>query len=286
VLAFKGLGDGLKALNTYQTAPTAENLQALRVEMEKMGGSGEHFVKFLDDLGPELTNLQNIARGGIFPGVEDGITDLLTRLPQVRRIVADLSDGMGDLAREGGAALAGDKFTAFFDYIESDARPTLEAFARSTGNVIEGVANMLVAFAPLSRDFTGGLEDATAAFARWSGGSTTTSRSRTSSSYVRESGPQVIDFLGALSKALAGLCRPRPRSGQVVLPALTGWRRCSLIANSPIGPGLYTAAAGMVAFNRAARSRRARRFSPAWAGMSRAQTAGGVAAVSVCSHCR
>jgi hypothetical protein len=251
VLAFKGLGDGLKALNTYQTAPTAENLQALRVEMEKMGSSGEHFVKFLDDLGPELTNLQRIARGGIFPGVEDGITDLLTRLPQVRRIVADLSDGMGDLAREGGAALAGDKFTAFFDYIESDARPTLEAFARSTGNVIEGVANMIVAFAPLSRDFTGGLEDATAAFARWSRGLDQNQSFQEFLAYVRESGPQVIDLLGALSGALAGLLHAAAPLGRAVLPALTSVARAfSLIANSPIGPALYTAIAALVAFNR------------------------------------
>jgi hypothetical protein len=279
VLAFKGLGDGLKALNTYQTAPTAENLQALRVEMEKMGGSGEHFVKFLDGLGPELTNLQRIARGGIFPGVEDGITDLLTRLPQVRRIVADLSDGMGDLAREGGAALAGDKFTAFFDYIESDARPTLEAFARSTGNVIEGVANMIVAFAPLSRDFTGGLVEASDAFVKWSQGLDDNQSFQNFVDYVRESGPQVIDFLGALVSAFAGLVKAAAPWGSLVLPVLTEVAKVfGDIAASPIGPGLYAAAAGMIAFNRAAQlaSASSAKFSTAWAGMSRARLTAGV----------
>jgi hypothetical protein len=254
VLAFKGLGDGLKALDKYNLEPTAENLTALRIEMEKLGPAGAHFANFLDDLEPKLHNLQALARAGLFPGVEDGINSLLTRLPQVRRIIFDLADGMGNLAREAGEGLAGPKFNAFFDYIESDARPTLEAFAHAAGNVAEGVANLFVAFAPLNRDFTHGLEGATEAFAKWSRGLDQNDSFQHFLDYVRESGPQVMDLLAALASALGGLVHAAAPFGKAVLPALTAVAKVfAAISNSSIGPALYTAAAAMTLFNRASR---------------------------------
>lgn len=285
VLAFQGLGDGLRALDKAQLEPTAENLNALRLEMEKLGPAGAHFVHFLDDLEPTLRDLQNVARAGVFPGLEDGITDMLTRLPQVKRIVADLADGMGDLARDAGESLGGDDFTAFFNYMETDARPTLEAFAHSIGNVAQGVANMLVAFAPLNRDFTGGLEDATKAFADWSKGLDDNESFQEFLSYVRESGPQVIDFLAALVSALTGLIQAAAPLGQVVLPALTGMANVfALIAKSPIGPGLYTAAAALIAFNRAASiaGKTSDKFSTTWGKMSTAsKVSGGIGGIGL-----
>jgi hypothetical protein len=251
VLAFKGLGDGIKAIDAYQLEPTAENLSKMRIELEKLGPAGAEFAHYIDDLEPTLRDLQNIARTGLFPGVEDGIDGLLTRLPQLRRIVAELSTGMGHLARDAGEALGGPKFDAFFAYIESDAKPTLQEFGRATGYVAEGIANMLVAFAPLSRDFTGGLEDATKAFAKWSRGLDQNQGFQDFLDYVRESGPQVVDLLAALATALGGLLHAAAPLGRVVVPALTAIARAfAAIADSPIGPPLYTAVAAMVAFNR------------------------------------
>lgn len=254
ILALKGIGDGLKAIDAFQLEPTTENLQALRVEMDKLGPAGAHFAHFLDDLEPKLRDLQMLARAGLLPGLEDGIDGLLNRLPQLRRIVADIAEGMGDLASDAGEELGGPKFTAFFDYLESDARPTLEAFVRSAGNVALGVANMLVAFAPLNRDFTGGLESATRAFARWTAGLDDNDSFRAFLAYVRDSGPQVVDFLAALSSALVGLIHAAAPLGSTVLPLLTAVAKAfAAIADSPIGPPLYTAAAALIAFNRAAR---------------------------------
>jgi hypothetical protein len=254
VLAMNGLGDALKAIDKAHTEPTAENLQAMRVELEKLGPAGADFAKHLSDIRPVLSDLQNTARTGLFPGVEAGIDDLLTRLPQVQRIIADLSEGLGGLASEAGDSLGGDRFTAFFDYIESDARPTLEAFGHSLGNVTEGLANMLVAFAPLSRDFTGGFEDMTARFAEWSRTLQTNQGFQEFLAYIRKSGPQAIEFLSALADALTGLLEAAAPVGSVVLPVLTQMAKLfAAIAKSPIGPPLYAAAAALIVFNRAAK---------------------------------
>jgi hypothetical protein len=254
VLAFQGIGDGLKALDAYQLAPTTANFQKLQVEMEKLGPSGAQFVRFIDDLEPKLHDLQDTARAGLFPGLEDGITELLTRFPQVKRTVADVSEGMGQLAKEAGQSLAGPKFTAFFDYIEHSARPTLEAFAHATGNVAEGVANLIVAFAPMSGGFTAGLEKASAAFANWSEGLDQNQSFQNFLAYIKQNGPAAVDFLDAMVHALAGVAQAAAPFGAVVLPLLTDVAKVfGALASSPIGPGLYAAAAGMIALNRASR---------------------------------
>ena len=244
-----------------------------------MGPSGVHFLRYLDDLAPTLREVQMIARDGIFPGVEDGIDGLLTRLPQLKRIVAELADGMGEVARNSGQDLGSERWTKFFNYIESDARPTLDAFASSTGNVALGIANMLVAFAPLTRDFTGGLEDATRAFADWSAGLDSNDSFQGFVDYVRQSGPEALDFFVSLSKAFAALAQAAAPFGRLGLEALTAVADLfTAIATSPAGPALYTAAAGLLAFNRAAvvAERSSARLQMTWATMSRGRMAAGV----------
>jgi hypothetical protein len=139
VLALQGFDNALKALSTYELDPTVENLQKLRIELEKLGPAGADFLHFLDDLEPQLKDLQNLARAGLFPGVEEGIDSLLTRLPLVRQTVNRVSQELGRLAADAGSALASDEWTPFFNYIRTNAAPILDDFARSTGNVALGL---------------------------------------------------------------------------------------------------------------------------------------------------
>lgn len=277
VLAFHGLGDALTALNKYQLAPTAENLQKLRIEQEKLGPAGAQFARYISDLTPVLRDLQNTAREGIFPGLEDGINAFLERGPQVTRIIEGLSAEMGNLARDAGKGLSSEAWTPFFNYVESDARPILDAFAQAAGNVALGVANMLVAFAPLSRDFTGGLVDATQAFADWSTGLDENQGFQHFVAYVSENGPRAAEFLSQLAQAVGGLMEAAAPTAAVVLQVLTKVLEVfTAIASSDAGPALYAAAFGLIAFNRAATLTAALgpRLTASFAAMGRGGVAG------------
>lgn len=252
VLALKGVGKGLDALNKFQLDPTEENLQKLNEEMKKLGPSGSEFVYFLDSLTPQFKSLQDAARSGMFPGMEEGLSSLLDLLPQVQRIVSDIAEEIGGLASGAGDALAGERFSRFFKYLETDAAPILGNFARSLGNVTAGFADLLVDFAPLTRGFANGLEDMTSRFADWAHALDQSQSFQDFLSYLRESGPQAVEFLGALSDALVGIIRAAAPLGQTVLPILTNLAQVlASIANSPIGGPLFTAAAGFIALNRA-----------------------------------
>ena len=248
LLAVQGLGDGMKALDAYQLEPTAENLAALRIEMDKLGPSGAEFVRFLDGIEPELRSLQDAARQGLFPGVEEGIDAMLTRLPQARRIIFDIATALGDVASDAGKGLAGDGFRDFFNYLETDAAPTLKAFAEATGNVAGGIANLIVGVAPLTRDFTGGMVAATQSFEQWTSSLAGTQGFQDFLSYIQQTGPQVAALIGQLATSLAAIVEAAAPVGQALLPALTAIAGVvETIAKSDLGTPLFAGLAAMSA---------------------------------------
>lgn len=243
-LAFHGLGDGLKALNAYQLDPTAENLKKLQLTMEKLGPEGAEFVRFLDDAGEQLSILQTDARQGMFPGMEQGISNALRLLPQLREIVKDISTGIGDLSIEAGKGIAGPEFEAFFNYLQRDAKPLLEDMGHTLGNFIDGFASMLTAFGPLTRDFSGGLLEMSRSFEQWAEGLRSSATFYEFVNYIRDAGPKTIDLIGAIAGALVQLVEAAAPIGSAALPVLTQFFNIlGAIADTPVGSFLVLTAA-------------------------------------------
>lgn len=251
MLAFNGVGDSLEALNNYQLDPTRENLVALEQELDRLGPAGAQFVTFIDSIGSDLEQLQRVAGEGLFPGMEQGITDLMTLLPQVSDIVSRIATEMGDLSAMAGEALSTDAdWGEFFSFLQTDAAPTLDAFARSAGNVAASFANLMVAFAPLSRDFTANMLEGSQALREWTANG---ENLEGFIDYIQSVGPQAAEFLGALVEAIVAMTAALAPWGSTVLPILTTVLELfTAIASSPIGGPLTTAAIAMLAFNKAA----------------------------------
>lgn len=253
VAAFDGLGDALKAVNAAQLEPTAENLAKMRLELEKIGPDAARFATYLQEIEPDLRSLQMTARAGIFPGLETGIDALLTRGPQLQSIVSNIASALGDMAEATGEGLGGDRFDAFFEYMESEADPILRELATSIGYVIEGLANLMVAFAPVSSDFSAGMEEMARSFAEWTRTLDENQGFQNFVNYVRENGPAALDFLGSLVLALASIVEAAAPIGSAVLPVLTNLLDLlSAIAGTDVGTTLLAAAAGLSAYSRAA----------------------------------
>lgn len=253
VLALNGMGDALDSLNKYQAEPTAENLQAMRVELQKLGPDGAHFIKFLDSLEPQLRSLQMAAREGLLPGVEDGITSLLDRMPQVRRIVSEMASAMGELSADAGADLAGPRWREFFEYLDREAAPTLETMGRTLGNFATGFAQMLADVAPLTNQFAGGLENLSRRWAEWTAGLDQNQDFQAFLTYVSQSGPKALDLIGAIAQTLASIAEAAAPVGDIVLPVLTALvKALGAVAESDIGPVLFTAAAAFSVYSRGA----------------------------------
>lgn len=236
-LAFNGVGDALGALNDYQLEPSAANMEKLALAMDKIGPAGEDLVRTLDSLGPTFNALSDTARAEMFPGVIDGLEKFMVLAPQFNRIVAELGSGMGQLASEAGGGLSSERFADFFDYLENDAKPILVDMGRTMGNFADGLLNMLVAFGPLSADFSTGLLEMSRSFVAWSEGLESSKGFQDFVSYVREAGPQTLDFLGSLVNALVALATALAPLGELSLTGLTAAAdTIAALAATPIGP--------------------------------------------------
>lgn len=251
-VALNGIGDALGSLRDYELEPTEANLEAMQEQFRALDQTGRDFVLLLNSLGPELRQLQDVARAGFLPGLGEGIQSLMSMGPQVEAIVGNLATAMGDLAAASGEALSGARYAGFFDYIETEAGPLLMDFGRTVGNVTETFANLMVAFSPASRDFSSGLADMTDRLAAWSRQLQTDQGFQSFLSYIRENGPAAVDLLGSLVRALAAVVEAAAPLGQSLLPVLTQLADAfAAIASSPIGGPLLTAAAAFVTLNRA-----------------------------------
>lgn len=252
ILAFQGVGDAVTAVSDYRLSPTADNLAKVREEMEKLGPAGADFVMAIDRAMPAFRDLQMTAREGMFPGLARGLDELMTQLPGVRDLVSDLSTTVGTLGEATADALVNDSdWQEFFAHIGTDGASALENFGRATGNFVAGVANLLEAMTGIGGGSAGMLETSRA-FREWADNLEHTEGFKEFADYVRQSGPQVAEFLSSAGSAMVGLVEAAAPWGQVVLPALTALADITgAIAGSPLGPPLFAAAAAMLAFNKA-----------------------------------
>ncbi|NUS53429.1 MAG: hypothetical protein HOV66_00990, partial [Streptomycetaceae bacterium] len=246
VLAFKGVGGALDALNKYQLAPTAANFQAMQLKMAQLGPDGREFVRTLQGMRPQLEALQNTARAGIFPGATDGLEELLKLMPQAERLIGHVSTTVGDLFAEAGDNLNDPRWVKFFNYLDREASPTLEAMGKSFGTVVEGIANMIMAFDPLADDFTHGMLNMSRSFNQWTQGLDSSQGFQKFLSYLEDTGPEALDTLGALGEALVSFVEAAAPVGKVTLPIVEGLAKgFSAVADSPIGPLLIGTAAAV-----------------------------------------
>jgi hypothetical protein len=282
VLAFQGIGDALDAVNKAQLEPTEANLEKMRQALDAIGPAGAEFVLFLQGIRPELQELQNLARQGMFPGFEDSITALLTRAPEVESVVSDIAETMGDLARRAGQDLAGPEWDAFFEFLDREARPTLTAMGEAFGNVVKGLADLIVTFEPAARMFTAGMVDMSESFADWADGLAQTDGFRDFLAYVRQSTPQALDALEGIARAVVSLVEATAPVGRVVLPLIEALADAiATVAATPLGGKLVAVAAGINAMALALKVWNAAGGKVIGGTLSKLGTGGTVAAVGV-----
>lgn len=252
LLAFDGMGDALDAVNEYSIEPTTDNLVKMQQALEDMGPAGAQFAMFLDSLRPVVDDLQDAAREGMFPGFEEGIESLLARGPQVEEIIRNIAEGIGELAADGGADLASERWTKFFDYMENDAKPIILDMGRTLGNLVLGISNVMIALDPATQDFSSGLLKFSRDFAEATANLETNQGFQEFLDYVHTMGPEVVDLIVSISNAIIQLLEAAAPIGHVLIPGLTAlFDVIAAIADTPLGTIFIALGAAVGIYGRA-----------------------------------
>jgi hypothetical protein len=242
-LAFDGLGKALTAFDKAALQPTAANIAAAQVAMDKLSPSAQQFVLSLHQLEPELTKLQQSAGEGLFPGLTSGLDKLVADSPIVRSALQGIGSELGSLADRAGGALADSEWQAFLKHVGQEAPSELEKLGQATGDVTHGLMELFLAFDPLNQNFSQGVVGLAEDFDRWATSLGKTKGFQDFIVYVQTNGPRVIELLGDTAslfvdivKAAAPLGGPTVQALDLIVKALDA------IANSPLGTPLLALA--------------------------------------------
>lgn len=251
VVASRGVGDALTAVNEAAIEPTADNLEKARIAMAGLSPEARQFVTRFQELRPVLGDIRDAAASGWFPGLTEALDDLERVGPRVADIFEAIGERGGQLVAEGADALAGEEWDGFLMFVETEGPEALDQFGRSVGNVIHGLAELWMAFDPLNDDFSDWLLQASRDFDYWADGLSETQGFEDFIDYVRKSGPQVGRTLGSIAEAVIAIVKAAsPLGGPVLAGFETIADTLKFIADSPVGTKVFTMAAAFVVLNK------------------------------------
>lgn len=236
VLAFQGVGDALEAVNEASINPTAENLEKAREAMQQLSPAAQDLVTRLQELRPAMQALRDVSAEGAFPGIIAMFDSLETRGDEVTAIFHNIASAAGELAADAGADLASERWTAFFEFLATEAPRTLTTLGQTIGNLTHGLAELWMAFTPLNNDFSNWMLDASRSFDQWAAGLAQTEGFQEFVTYVRETGPQVAETFGAMADAVIQIAQAAAPLGGPVLAGLEAIANVvATIADSDLG---------------------------------------------------
>ena len=140
-----------------------------------------------------------------------------------------------------------EKFKTFIEYVKTNGPKLLS----SIGNIITGLVNIGVAFAPLAADMMTGFQKMTARFKEWSAALGENENFKAFVQYVRENGPQMRELIGNIVDVGIQLAAALGRVGEVMLPMINSflsWTAGMLKAHPMIGNVLASTLSLMGAF--------------------------------------
>lgn len=190
--------------------------------MGKLGPKAQEFARFIHGLRDEFFQLRTAASEGMLSGLQTAITSMLPYMPALTSFIKTVGDKLGQTFIDFANVLKEPVFVEFFQYIKETAVPTLDTWFKISMNLLRGFTGLFLAFTPFSEDVSGGILEMSEAFAEWG---TTLDQNKGFQeflAYIRENGPDVMDFFGGLIELGWHLIKAMAPLGPVVLKVVDG----------------------------------------------------------------
>lgn len=250
--SLQGVGDALGAMNDASLDPSDSNLEKAEEALKRLSPAAREFAEAAFDLKPALLAMRDMGAESLIPGLTESLNDLERLAPQVGRIFEAVGGALGDIAADGAASLASDRWRGFFEFIEQEGPRVISELATTVGSLTHGLAELWQAFTPLNNGFSSWLMDVAAGFDSWATGLSATEGFKEFVDYIRETGPQVAETFGALANAVVQIVQAAAPLGGPVLAAIEAFADAiGAIADSNLGTPIMAGVAALALYNRA-----------------------------------
>lgn len=252
LIAMHGVTDAVKAVEKARLQPTATNLQAAQLAMEKLAPQAREFVTEFDRLMPVLNALQGTAAAGWFPGLTHSLGDFRRLAPELNKILSTVSTTGGNLFGNAADSLASAKWRPFFDFIAREAPAAMTALGHVVGSLTHGLAELWMSFSPLNHSFNNWLMSTATSFDTWATGLAKTQGFQDFLDYVHTNGPRVAHAVESVANAVVQVVQAIAPLGGPSLKIISAFADIvAQIANSDLGTPILAGVAALAAYNRA-----------------------------------
>lgn len=192
------------ATNAKERAKIMEQINVLQ---QSLGKEEKKALATLEDFKDNWQEIASITQKPILKSFTNSLTTFKTVLNSLRPMFVSVANGAVTLSKNMDNAFKAPDLQNFIKWMNNNAGQAFVTFGNIAGNVMRTVMNLIVAFGPLGNDMAASMEKATASWAKWAAGLSSSQRFQDFVAYTRENGPKLLkvitNFSGALRRLFA-----------------------------------------------------------------------------------
>lgn len=209
--AMKGQADAMEAISTQQS-----NLDAA---MNKLGPAGQKFALFLYGLRKGFREFRDDIQTVLLPQIQEAISSFLgsSNASVLRKALVGLAAGFGAFAVALSTSFQGEAWGGFFEMLARLGPDIQAAYGNAFISFLEALASILTTLGPFALKFAEGFSIFMDAFAGWAASAEGQQAIQDFLSYVKQIGPEVLDFFGLFAATVAHVLVALAPYGKIVL---------------------------------------------------------------------
>jgi phage-related protein len=206
-------------------ADTAKERAAALKELEavygRLTGKEREALKALQDFKSFWSGFVKSLQNPVLDMFIKGLATLKISLTALKPVFESAIAAFGDLFNSMNQAAKSPQMKAFIDWLAANVGPAIKSFGTAFLNVMKGILNLMMAFAPLSKDMQNGLVGLTQRFAEWTEGLSKSQGFKDFISYVQANGPKLITILGQVADIVVKLIQAMAPFGPIILDVVS-----------------------------------------------------------------
>ncbi|WP_406846075.1 hypothetical protein [Bacillus safensis] len=183
----------------------AKILEQIKVLQQSLGKEEKKALATLEDFKDNWQDIAKITQKPILKSFTNSLTTFKTVLNSLRPMFVNVANGAVTLTKNLDNAFKAKDMQNFIKWMNNNAGKAFVTFGNIAGNVLRTVMNLIVAFGPLGNDMAASMEKATASWAKWAAGLSSSQRFQDFVAYTRENGPKLLQVITNFSGALRRL---------------------------------------------------------------------------------
>ncbi|MDR4249032.1 phage tail protein [Bacillus pumilus] len=183
----------------------AKIMEKIKVLQESLGKEEKKALATLEDFKDNWQDIAKITQKPILKSFTNSLTTFKTVLNSLRPMFVNVANGAVTLTKNLDNAFKAKDMQNFIKWMNNNAGKAFVTFGNIAGNVLRTVMNLIVAFGPLGNDMAASMEKATASWAKWAAGLSSSQRFQDFIAYTRENGPKLLQVITNFSGALRRL---------------------------------------------------------------------------------